>query len=88
MKIELCEFTDWGSKDVALRDFLIENRRGPWASGVVTLMDGRKTACRNPQLRTMVHTEAAEIRVFATDEPHGWCPLDWVKSLEITDGQL
>jgi hypothetical protein len=85
MKIELSKFSDWDSKDVAMRDFLNENRRGPWSRGVVTLMDGRMAACRNPQIATMVHPESTEIRVFATDEPYGWCPLDWVKSLEITD---
>ena len=84
MKIELSEFTDWHSKDVALRDFLNDHRRGPWSMGVVTMTDGRKTVCRNPEVRTMVHPEATEIRVFATDEPYGWCPLDSVKSLEIT----
>jgi hypothetical protein len=83
MKIELSELTDWDSKDVALRDFLNKHRRGPWTEVVVTLADGRSMACRNPQLVTMVHPEATEIRVFATSDPSGWCPLDRIESLEI-----
>jgi len=84
MKIELSEFTDWDSKDVALRDFLNQHRKDPPSTGVVTLTNDRTAMCRNPQLWTMVHPEATEIRVFGTDEPYGWCPLDLVKSLEIT----
>lgn len=84
MKIRLSDHSDWDSKDVALRDFLNAHRKGPWTMGIVTLTDGRTAVCRNPQMPTMVHPEATEIRVFSTDEPPGWCPLDMIQSLEIT----
>ena len=58
MKIRLSDLTTWDTKDVALRDFLNDHRKGPWTMGIVTLTDGRAAVCRNPQMQTMVHPEA------------------------------